>query len=353
MILAGGPGTRLRPLTLTTPKPLLPVAGTPLVVRLIDMLAAAGIERVLLSTYYRAADFPPVITQHAMPASVETVIEPAPLGTGGALRHAIGRLRGENVLVLNGDSLSRFDLSAIIDRHVRHSAVATIAVVEVDDVSRYGAVQLDRTGRIATFNEKAEASVPGTINAGCYLLHRSAIERIPEGRPVWLEAEILPALLAAGETIIGHLHRGYWRDIGTLASYVRAGRDLVLGRVDNSQGAARLTLGPVTIDADAHITGGTTLHPGVTVAAGARIEGSVVMHGARVDTDANVLGSVIAAGAVVESGALVVDSAVGEGARVGARARLTAGAAVWPGLAVPAGTTVPGVQITSTLFSAT
>jgi mannose-1-phosphate guanylyltransferase len=229
VVLVGGHGQRLQPLTLTTPKPLLPMAGAPFLSHLLSLLPACGVRRVVLATSYRSGLFDAVRSAGVAGLDIECAAEPSARGTGGGLRHAADRLRTRNVLVINGDSLTGADLTALIARHRRHEADVTMLLTRVADPTAYGAVATDTAGRITAFREKYRAPGTDRINAGAYVLRRTAIETIPADRPVSLERETFPGLLRDGAVLLGHLDPGYWLDIGTLDQYLRACRDLVLG----------------------------------------------------------------------------------------------------------------------------
>jgi mannose-1-phosphate guanylyltransferase len=344
VVLAGGAGVRLRPLTLDTPKPLLPVAGQPFLLRVLAGLVHTGITRVLLATSYRAEQFAALRPPAGL--AVECVAEAAPLGTGGALRQVAKRLTGESFLVLNGDSLSGADLAALIRRHVDGAALATILLTQVADARPYGSVVTDGSGRVTAFREKVDTPTGGHINAGVYVLRRAVVEAIPPGRPASLEREVFPDLLRAGAPALGHLDPGYWIDIGTPESYLRACQDAVLGRAPG--GLTRrgpddvLVLGDAAVDSSARVGGGSTIGGGTHVAAGARVDASVLMTAVRLGPHAEVARSVLAARVSVGAGAVVRDAVIGAGARIGAYARVTGHARIWPGCKIPPGASVHG-----------
>ncbi|MGI5239065.1 sugar phosphate nucleotidyltransferase [Dactylosporangium sp. CA-139066] len=362
VVLVGGQGERLRPLTLSTPKPLLPMAGAPFLVHLLARLRAAGIERVVLATGYRAACFGPSVTGAVPGLSVECIEEPVPLGTGGALRHAVTRLGSERVLVHNGDSLSGADIRALVGAHDRRRADLTICLTDVADVRPYGAVQTDAAGWVTDFREKGAARwrppgdpatsgqarrpTPGRINAGCYVVRRSLLDAVPAGETVSLERRILPDLLLSGARVLGHPDPGYFRDIGTVTEYIQACRDLVLRRAptplphDGRDGVLRL--GTSIVEAGASMGNGTTVGPGCHIGPDVRLDASVLMSGVHVGAGTTVVRSVLGAGSVIEWGAEIVDSVVADGAHVGAGARLAAGARIWPGAAVARAGVVTG-----------
>jgi NDP-sugar pyrophosphorylase family protein len=227
-ILAGGLGTRLRPVVADRPKVLARVAGRPFLCYLLDQLAQAGLGEVLLLTGHLGEQVRDELGDGYGGVRLVYSREPAPLGTGGAVRAALGCLKAPAVLLLNGDSFFEVDLPAFYRFHVRRGGsgtakpqAASIALTRVADTSRYGRVRLRPGGRVVRFEEKATGAGPGWVNAGVYLLARRVVEAIPEGRPVSLEREVLPAWVARGE-VYGHRRRGRFLDIGTPESFARA-----------------------------------------------------------------------------------------------------------------------------------
>lgn len=215
VILAGGRGTRLASLPDDVPKPLRPVGGRPFLAYLLDQVRAAGARRVVLSLGYK----PEAFEEFARQEGLETSIEPAPLGTGGGLRAALPRVSTETVVAMNGDSYAGVDLRLLAAVHRRRKARATMLLAEVDDASRYGRVEIDDDGTVERFSEKGEAG-PGLINAGVYVLDRSVVSAIPEGRAVSLERETFPSLI--GARFFGEPGSFPFLDIGTPESYAAA-----------------------------------------------------------------------------------------------------------------------------------
>jgi mannose-1-phosphate guanylyltransferase len=345
ILLVGGQGTRLRPLTLGTPKPMLPVAGVPVTVHQIERARAAGVERIILGTSYRAEVFAEQLGDGShLGVEIAYAVEDEPLGTGGAIRHAAAHLVSgpdDPVMVLNGDVLSGVDYAGLFADHVRTGAVVTLHLVRVADPSAYGLVPTDEHGRVLAFREKPttpEEIVTDQINAGCYIFRRSAIDAIPAGRVVSVERETFPALLADGALVRGVVDDSYWLDLGTPWDFVRGSADLVRG-VASWPGhvpAEALVLEGAEVDGSAVVTGGTTVGRGARVAPGARVHGSVLLDGAVIAADAVVEDSVIGAGAHIDAGAVVAGSVIGDGARIGSGNELRAGARVWPGIELPA-----------------
>jgi len=273
VVLVGGEGTRLRPLTYTTPKPMLPIANRPFLEHQVAHLRAHGIDRIVLACGYR----PDAIRAH-FGAELEYVVEPEPLGTGGAIAHA-ARALTETFVVANGDVLTDLDLTALVRFHRDRDARMTLALHPVDDPSRYGVVVTAADGAVTAFVEKPApgTAAASTINAGTYVVEPDVLGLIPEGRAVSVEYEVFPLLVGAG--LYARSSAGYWRDIGTPESYL----------------AANLERMPA----------GGLVDPSAQVDPHATVTGSVVGPGCRVEAGATVTGSVLLAGAVVAAGRTV------------------------------------------------
>jgi mannose-1-phosphate guanylyltransferase len=338
VLLVGGRGTRLRPLTITTPKPMLPTAGVPFLAHVLARARAAGIEHVVLATSYR----PEVFSEHfragaAFGLAIDYVTETEALGTAGGIRNVSGLLTSgpdDPVVVLNGDVLSGHDIARQVAAHRAAGADATLHLTEVEDARPFGSCPTDARGRITAFLEKSPTPVSNLVNAGCYVLARRVIDAIPAGRPVSVERETFPALLAAGALVLGHVDDAYWLDIGTPAAYVRASADLVRGvapspALPGPPGEA-LVLPGAQVAPDAVIDGGTTVAGTACVGAGTTVSGSVLMEGSRVDAGARLSRSVLGRGASVGAGTVLDGVVVGDGAHVGAGNELVSGARVWP-----------------------
>ncbi|MFJ6675368.1 sugar phosphate nucleotidyltransferase [Actinosynnema sp. NPDC091369] len=341
VVLVGGKGTRLRPLTLSAPKPMLPTAGVPFLTHLLSRIREAGMTHVVLGTSYKAE----VFQEHfgdgaALGLELEYVVEDVPLDTAGAIRNVAHKLRERDVVVFNGDILSGVDLRAVVDTHRKAEADVTLHLVRVDDPRRFGCVPTDDDGRVTAFLEKTENPPTNQINAGCYVFRREVIEAIPAGRPVSVERETFPGLLAAGARVQGYVDASYWLDLGTPAAFVQGSADLVRGVAPTAALALRgdaVILDGAEVDASAVVTGGATIGTNCTVAAGAVVDGSVLFDGAVVGEGARVERSVLGANSLVQAGAVVSDAVIGDNAVVGARCELINGARVWPGVVLPEG----------------
>lgn len=342
VILVGGQGTRLRPLTLSAAKPMLPTAGVPFLAHLLSRIREAGLTHVVLGTSYKAETFREYFGDGSgLGLEIEYVEEAEPLGTGGAIRNVAGRLRGGTAMIFNGDILSGVDLSALHRTHVMTRADVTLHLVKVADPRRFGSVPTDPDGRVTAFVEKSDDPPTDQINAGCYVFRREVIEAIPASRVVSVERETFPGLLAAGAHLHGHVDASYWLDLGTPEAFVRGSADLVRGVAPTAAlpGAPGefLLLPGAAVDPAAAVTGGSTVGEGAVVGAGATVEGSILCAGARVEPGAAVVRSVIGARARIGADASVTDSVVGDDAVVGARCELAGGIRIWPGVTLPEG----------------
>ncbi|MGH8823982.1 MAG: sugar phosphate nucleotidyltransferase [Jiangellaceae bacterium] len=330
ILLVGGLGTRLRPLTDDLPKPMLPVAGVPLVVHQIARARSAGVDHVVLATSYRARVFTDLLGDgSSLGVRVDYAVEDEPLGTGGAIRNAAAYLGQDPVLVFNGDVIDGHDIAAQVGLHVDRRADATLYLTTVDDARAYGCVPTDGAGRVTAFHEKMPEPVSDQINAGCYVLERAVIDDIPAGRPVSVERETFPGLLADGHLVQGVVDGAYWRDLGTPEAYIQGCADVVLGLVDAparpGPAGESLVLDGADVSASAVLRGGTCVGPGCVVGDAARVDGSVLLDGASVESGAVVRASAVGRGARVGAGAVLDGVIVADGVQVPAHARPAAG----------------------------
>ncbi len=335
VVLVGGQGTRLRPLTLSAPKPMLPTAGVPLLAHLLSRIRDAGISHVVLGTSYRSEVFVDYFgSGEAIGLDLEYVVEDEPLGTAGGIRNVADRLRGDTAMVFNGDVLSGVDLKGLLRTHSDAAADVSLYLTRVDDPRTFGCVPTDADGRVQAFLEKDPNPVTDQINAGVYVFQRTVLERIPTGRPVSVERETFPGLLRDGATIMGFLDTSYWRDLGTPRDFVEGSADLVrgiapTGALPGPVGEALVT-GEILVADDARLTGGSSIGAGCEIGAGAVIEGSVLFDGARIAPGAHISASVIGAGASVGPRTVVRDAVIGDRAHLGADLELINGVRVWP-----------------------
>jgi len=339
LVLAGGEGTRLRPLTQTTPKPVMPLAGRPFLTFMLDWLRGHGVTEVVLSCGFMSDSVRDVLGDVYGGMRLRYAVEDEPLGTAGPLRLALDEgLLHETLFVLNGDVLNDMDLTAQLAWHAEKRARATLALIEVDDTASYGVVPTDGEGAVTEFLEKSNGPAPtNRINAGAYVIESSVIEElVPAGRSVSFEREVFPQLVGAG--LYGFPAQGYWIDIGTPARYMEATWDLLAGSPESSLpprdetgsliGAGCLTaganVGPQSVLGDRCSVGSDTvversvLHDRVAVGPDCVLRGCVLASGVR-----------IGAGVRIEPGALVGgDAVVADGAVIGPDARIEPGASV-------------------------
>ncbi|WP_306215184.1 mannose-1-phosphate guanylyltransferase [Actinoplanes sp. RD1] len=325
VLLVGGQGTRLRPLTETTPKPMLPLAGIPFVTHQLVRAREAGAGHVVLATSYKAQMFRDHFGDgERLGLALTYAVEDEPLGTGGAVRNAANHLRGAGpVVILNGDVLGGLDLGALLDRHRRYDADVTLHLRRVPDPAAYGVVTTGPDGAVRAFEEKTERPPTDQVNAGTYVFSRAALDEIPAGRVVSLERETFPALIGAGRRVQSLHDEAYWLDIGTPAAYVRGNCDLVTGLAPSAAlhgGPAEcLVLDQAEVGEGAALSGGTVVGRRARVGPGARVHRSVLFDDARVGAGARLSGVVVGRGAVVGPGAVLTDVMLGDGAGAAAR----------------------------------
>jgi mannose-1-phosphate guanylyltransferase len=319
LILAGGEGTRLRPLTYTVPKPVLPLAGRPHIAYVIDWLVRHGVDDVIISCGFLADGVRSALAAVEPGAQIRYAEEPDARGTAGAIRFAEDMLN-DRFLVLNGDVVCDLDLTALIEQHGRTGARATIALYPVDEPAGYGLIHRNDDGEVTEFLEKPQPDEIDTdeINAGAYLLERSVLEEIPPDQAVSIEREVFPHLVGRG--LYGIRLEGYWIDIGTPDRYLEANWDILEGRVETLIGVDPDQ--PMFVGEGCEVSPGAELRPPVSVGRncrvgdGAVIERSVLLDGCAVEDGATVSNSILSAGVTVEGGAQLDGEVVGEGERV-------------------------------------
>jgi len=337
VILAGGEGTRLRPLTLRTPKQLVPILGQPLLGHLVGQLAGFGVDRVVLAMTRNAASAAVVeavrrdpTLRGSVPPGLAFVwaFEDRPLGSGGAVANAVAVLGAHEgtLLVCNGDLLSDIDLDAMRAAHRASGALVSIALAEVDDPSAFGVVALGADDRIERFVEKPpRGTAPSNlVNAGYWLFEADALARLSTDRPSRVEDELFPQLADAGEAIFGYRHAGYWRDIGNPAAYLEAQLELLDRRGDS------VVSGPNTTVAASATIERSCLGADCEIGDSASVNESVLWDGVRIGAGASVRRSVLAQGVTVGAGAQLDGVVVGHGATVAPGAVLDPGTSVDP-----------------------
>jgi mannose-1-phosphate guanylyltransferase len=347
LVLVGGEGTRLRPLTLTQPKPALPLVDRPFIRYMVEWLGRHGIDEVVMACGFRAEDLRSALGDEIPGGpAVRYVEEDEPLGTAGPIRLAADQgLLGERFMVLNGDVLTDLDLTALQRQHDETGAVATLALYPVDDPTSYGLVRRTAEGEVLEFLEKPDPSEIDTdeVNAGAYVLERAILELIPAGRAISIEREVFPRLV--GQGLFGRRLEGYWMDIGTPERYLQASWDILEDKVETGVVATSpgLLLEPgADVDPSAQVGPRAVVRHGCEIAGGGVVIESVVMENCRIDGDARIEGSILAAGVSVGAGAVIRGgSVVGEGACIEAGAVVEENARIAPGEVVAAEAVAP------------
>jgi len=360
VVLVGGEGTRLRPITSRVPKPVAPVVERPFITYVLDLLARHGVQRVIFSSGFLASAIETECgdgLQYGI--AVEHVVESEPLGTAGAIKNVQSRLDDGPLFALNGDVLTDVDLGALARLHKEKAAMATIFLTPVEDPRRYGLVCVRPDASVSSFVEKPgnEHSGGGLINAGVYVLEPPVLEMIPAGRMFSIERGVFPKLAQAG-SLFAFVGAAYWRDIGTPESYLQAHFDILEGALktavadelgpgyvhvsSSARVAATARIVPPSYVADgAEVGAGAQVGPlavigaGASVGEGATVVESVVQAGARVGAHASVEGSVLVRDSWVGAGTQVSHAILGEACRVGAGNRLANGICLHPGVELP------------------
>jgi NDP-sugar pyrophosphorylase family protein len=359
VVLVGGEGTRLRPLTFTTPKPLLPIANEPHLERQLEWLASHGVNEVVLSMGYLPDAFHRHFRRDRFGHDVfgdvvlRYAVEDEPLGTAGAIRFAADGIT-ERFIVCNGDVLTDLDLGAMVRFHDAHGAVATISLTQVDDPSAFGVVPTNADGSVIAFVEKpAPGKAPSNwINAGSYVMEPVFLDRIPLRLNVSVERETFPRMLAKPGLLFGYKSNAYWLDIGTPEKYLQAHEDLLDGRVGKAPAHdARQVSSGVWVQGNGMIDAGALVEPPVLVGDGARIEAgarvrrSVVGAGAVVEAGAELDGAVLHAGARASRDSSVRNSVVGCDAVLSPDVALGGDTVVGAGVTVVTGTRISGGRV--------
>jgi NDP-sugar pyrophosphorylase family protein len=335
ILLAGGKGTRLRPLTIHTPKPIVPIFDRPFLHYQIDLLKQVPeIDEVILSLNYQPRRIEEIFGDGAgLGIKIRYVVEPVPLGTAGAIKYA-GDSLTESVVVFNGDVLTAIDLAAVIRLHRERQARATIVLTPVDNPSAFGLVETDAKGNILRFLEKpgADEITTNTINAGIYVLEPDTFDRIPSDISWSIERSYFPSLIDRGETFVAYTDRGYWIDIGTPDKYAQVHRDIMDGRLAippfDGLPPPRTVVAPgARVEEGATIEGPCFIDDGVLIKAGARIGPySVVGRQTQIEEDAVIERSIIWPNSRISRDAVVRDAIIGRACHIGRNVALEAGA---------------------------
>lgn len=306
ILLVGGFGTRLMPLTKNTPKPMLTVAGLPVTEHQIAMAKAAGITEIVLATSYLSEIFTPYFGDGSQwGISIKYAVEKEPLGTGGAIRNAAQLLSSdESIVILNGDVLSSHNLAEQIRHHEAHDADVTLHLTQVEDARAFGCVPTDGDGRVTAFLEKMDNPVTNQINAGCYVFNPRVLSAIPLNTVVSVERETFPQLVANKAAVYGYVENAYWLDIGTPRALLKASKDIV------TRTGQSLVMPGAHIDPSAVISGGSCVGRSCVVGADVKIDGSIVEAGATIESGAVITNSFVATGAYVDKAAVITSSFV-------------------------------------------
>jgi len=357
LILAGGEGTRLRPLTTTYPKPVVPLVDRPFIGFMLDWLRGHGVDEVIMGCGHMADGVRAVLGDgSAFGVRLSFVEEPRPLGTGGALKFAEDLL-DERFLMLNGDVLTDIDLTAQIAQHESSGARATLALTPVEDPSAYGLVRLTPGNEVTEFVEKPSADQIDTnnISAGAYVLERSVLELLEPGKPASIERDVFPRLVGNG--LYGYVGEGYWMDIGTPDRYLQGTFDILEGTVetevaarmgdtfaavaDDVESAGRIIPSALVesgcrIGAHSQVGGRVVLERGVTVGEHTTVERAVVLEGATIGSGCTLSGCIIGAGVTIGDECHVDGlSVLGQGVALGSGNIVSNGARIFPGVSLP------------------
>jgi len=317
ILLVGGMGTRLMPLTSKTSKPMLQVAGVPFTEHQIRKAAQAGIAEIVLATSYKAELFEPYFGNgEKFGIKIKYAVEKTALGTGGGIRNAAALLDDcDQVVIFNGDVLSGHDLAAQIQFHVNNKADVTLYLTRVADARAYGCVELSADSQVKSFLEKMENPVSDLINAGCYIFNRKVIDQIPANQVISVERDTFPNLLSSGVKVCGYLDNSYWLDIGNPAALVKASADLITGVITSTatpkHSGDHLIAAGAQVSPSATINLGSVIESEVVVEGNCHISGSIISKGAKIGENCQVINSIIAPDTQIEAGMVVISNYLG------------------------------------------
>ena len=326
LILAGGKGTRLRPLTINTPKPVVPVANSPFLLYQIDLMRDASIQEIILSLSYQPRKIEDLLRDGSdYGVWIRYAVEGTPLGTGGAFKNAEEHIDSATV-VFNGDVLTSIDLAAVIALHKQKGAVATIVLTRVENPSAYGLVETSHEGWIQRFIEKPgpDEITCNTINAGIYVLEPSVLKYIPKGEPYSFERGLFPVLLERREPVLSFILDKYWIDIGTPQKYIEVHHD-ILSRRFVSPRVAGSSLNRTSLPAGAVVDDKSIIDFDVSIREGVRIENCVIGKNCKINEGAHIVDSVIWSGNTIDADARITRSVIGKGCYIGRSAVLRPG----------------------------
>ena len=326
LILAGGKGTRLRPLTINTPKPIVPVANRPFILYQIDLMKSAGITEIILSLAYQPQKIQDLLKDGSdLDVLIRYAIEPTPLGTAGAFKNA-ERWIDSTTVVFNGDVLTSLDLTSLIQTHRRNKASATLALTPVEDPTSYGLVETNAAGKVQRFLEKPNVDqiTCNTINAGIYVLEGSILQYTPHDKPSSFERNLFPALLANNQSMHSVVSDGYWIDLGTPEKYQEVHRDILSGRFiplsipENSLDRRSLPSG-------AFVDERSIIGEGVKISENTRIENSVIGSGCKIAEGTQIKDCVIWSDNTIDADARISGTLMGSSCYIGRAATLRPG----------------------------
>ncbi len=316
VVLVGGQGTRLRPLTETVKKELLPLVDREILHHTLDRLVRHGVDEVVMSSPYLEDAFAPFIEARAEDPAITWVTETDALDTGGAIVNSLDHVGDDPFVALNGDILTDLDVTAMAGFHEERSAVVTIALHRVEDVRAFGLVATDPDGTVTEFREKPALPQPGDINAGTYILDPAALRAWRADRPISIEREIFPQLIGDGRAVFGFSSDAYWRDLGTPEEYLQATFDLLDGKLAGTSYPAPWIHPDADVDLRAHLGRHVAVSAGANVGPDAEVDDSVLHNSSAVGAGSHVFRSILGPSATLGAGASVVDSVLGEGASV-------------------------------------
>jgi NDP-sugar pyrophosphorylase family protein len=316
VVLVGGFGTRLRPLTETVKKELLPLVDRPILDHTLDRLVRHGVHEVVMSSPYLEEAFDPFIESRRGEPAIEWMTERAPLGTGGAIVNTLPAVGREPFFALNGDICTDLDLTAMRSFHQVRGAAITIALHHVEDARAFGLVATEPDGRVLEFREKPEEPIPGNINAGTYLIDPAVLAPWTADHEISIEREIFPAVIGAGHPVFGFLADAYWMDLGTPEKYLQAHFDLLRGRLRDVEYPAPWIAANADVEPGARVGELAAIGPEARIAADATVDESVVHPGASIAREAIVRRSIVGPGARIGEGASVTGCVLGAGSTV-------------------------------------
>jgi mannose-1-phosphate guanylyltransferase len=326
LILAGGKGTRLRPLTLNTPKPVVPVANSPFLLFQIDLMRSAGIDEIILSLSYQPRKIEDLLKDGSdYGVWIRYAVEGTPLGTGGAFKNAEEHI-DSTAVVFNGDVLTDIDLAAVVAHHRKKGAVATIVLTPVENPSAYGLVETNPDGWIQRFIEKPgpDEITCNTINAGIYVLEPSVLKYMPKGEPYSFERGLFPTLLEHKEPVLSFISANYWIDIGTPQKYLEVHHDILSNKFASPR-VAKSALDRATLPGGTVVDEKSLIDQDVTIREGVRIENSVIGKNCKIDVGVHIVDSVLWSGTTIDADARIDGSLVGKGCYIGRSANLRSG----------------------------